>query len=83
LYQAASCPDEVNYNVHETLALNNWIKTQAIKINGNKNNKSLKENSITKELEIIVFIIIVFYNAIENLLLVCANQHSIFFLFIY
>jgi len=52
-------------------------------VNGNKNNKSLKENSVTKELESIVFIVIVFYNAIENLLLVRANQHSIFFLFIY
>jgi len=52
-------------------------------VNGNKNNKFLKENSVTKELENIVFIIIVFYNAIENLLLIHANQHSIFFLFIY
>jgi len=42
-------------------------------VNGNKNNKSLKENSITKELEIIVFIIIVFHNVIENLLFVRAN----------
>jgi len=33
-------------------------------VNGNKNNKSLKENSVAKELEIIVFIIIVFYSAI-------------------